>query len=838
MADYANLKNSIRNAIKANGNNEITGNLLQQILVSMVSNLGAAFQFAGVATQSTNPGTPDYNVAYLAGPGTYQNMGGSVVPSGYIGVIGYNGSWSVQLISVGSGGGGSVITFNSLPDGTTQVLVDGVVQAIIPSQYTLIKLSAFTTTPSDVANGAFYYNTSDKKIYQKRDLTSVVIPYYDGSIYTYNNALYVWNGTDLVSVGGGGAAFSTEPDDLTLEAVGNTNVLKFANRSYNSQNPNGMGYKILRKDLTFAEQVTDTNTIYEIRYDFNLGGNTITLPSNTFLKFNGGKITNGKINLNSCQIDGVGISCEIGGAGKYKYPLSYYLPDVSNSTLNRKVLQSLLDSECPILIDIPDIEFDDYLSVKTYCTIESLGYKAAKLRFPNSRGLVWDGVGGSVGNNIIGIWIVSNSHSIDFCNNNNGNYPDNVYQSIFSDLRLESAQGNSITSGLSGKGKSGDSLVFDCTFKDIRVYAPNGSGFVGFMSNTMLFERCACLGGGIAMFENCCGKFESVNGTWNGTPTFFKGTYDGTYAIALTAEFSNCNIESYTGVLFDCESQYIYTTLLIHNCVFYVTQSGTINYFPFNIGYLRGLLFQLNVVYINGTFDSSYTLWRIGTKGDSAPVISDVIISATDRNDYKIDYPPVSTIFRGTFALSTHYQKDIFQNDLYRRVEHLFVKESLPVLVDKTINASGALALDGATLFYNLKTDNDVEQVINLDYVTYETQYGNSIKKGGIKFLVLNGTTNTTFQFRHNLGYARRFLCSTGENISIAPGEIVECVFYDEGRCSVAPCGKTYNDMNKAGVTADRPATPYPGYQFFDKTLMKPIWYTGSGWIDATGATV
>lgn len=312
MANYANLKSSIQNAIKANGNNEITGNLLQQILVAMVSNLGAAFQFAGVATQSTNPGTPDYNVAYLAGPGTYQNMGGSVVPSGYIGVIAYNGSWGVQLISVGSGGSGSVVTFNNLPNGTTQILVDGAPQATIPSQYTLLKLSAFTTTPDGIANGAFYYNTSDKKIYQKQDSTVAVIPYYDGAIYTYNNALYVWNGTDLINVagGGGGVDFSTEPDDLTLVPAaqqGDPSVLKFSDRAYNSQSPNGMGYKILRKNASFASQVTDTNTIYEIRYDFSLGGASVTIPVGACIKLVGGSINNGVLVLSS-NVSIIGVS--------------------------------------------------------------------------------------------------------------------------------------------------------------------------------------------------------------------------------------------------------------------------------------------------------------------------------------------------------------------------------------------------------------------------------------------------------------------------------------------------------------------------------------------------
>lgn len=41
-----------------------------------------------------------------------------------------------------------------------------------------------------------------------------------------------------------------------------------------------------------------------------------------------------------------------------------------------------------------------------------------------------------------------------------------------------------------------------------------------------------------------------------------------------------------------------------------------------------------------------------------------------------------------------------------------------------------------------------------------------------------------------------------------------------------------------AGVTANRPANVATGYQYFDTTLGKPIYYNGTSWVDATGATV
>ncbi|MCT0193858.1 hypothetical protein [Lactiplantibacillus plantarum] len=40
------------------------------------------------------------------------------------------------------------------------------------------------------------------------------------------------------------------------------------------------------------------------------------------------------------------------------------------------------------------------------------------------------------------------------------------------------------------------------------------------------------------------------------------------------------------------------------------------------------------------------------------------------------------------------------------------------------------------------------------------------------------------------------------------------------------------------GDTASRPTGISTGYQYFDTSLNKPIWYTGKNWVDATGTTV
>ena len=106
MSNYSNLKSTIDTNIKTNGNEEITGAILNTVLNSMVSSLGAGYQFMGVATTSTNPGTPDAKVFYLAyTPGTYTNFSGIVVTG--LCVLKYDTAWSKDDLP--SGGGGYVL---------------------------------------------------------------------------------------------------------------------------------------------------------------------------------------------------------------------------------------------------------------------------------------------------------------------------------------------------------------------------------------------------------------------------------------------------------------------------------------------------------------------------------------------------------------------------------------------------------------------------------------------------------------------------------------------------------------------------------------------------------
>lgn len=100
MGNYEELKAAVASVIKTNGNQEITGAILQNALLSIISTVGSNATFAGIATPDTNPGTPDQNVFYIAGmPGEYANFG-LTVPAGF-NIISNNsaGAWVLTTVS-------------------------------------------------------------------------------------------------------------------------------------------------------------------------------------------------------------------------------------------------------------------------------------------------------------------------------------------------------------------------------------------------------------------------------------------------------------------------------------------------------------------------------------------------------------------------------------------------------------------------------------------------------------------------------------------------------------------------------------------------------------------
>lgn len=100
-----------------------------------------------------------------------------------------------------------------------------------------------------------------------------------------------------------GVQFSPQSDDLTLVSTDSLDILQLADRVYTANTYKGKGYKILRENVVNGSNiltqamVSESNTIYEVRYDFDLNEQEITVPENSTFNFNGGSLSNGKLVL-------------------------------------------------------------------------------------------------------------------------------------------------------------------------------------------------------------------------------------------------------------------------------------------------------------------------------------------------------------------------------------------------------------------------------------------------------------------------------------------------------------------------------------------------------------
>ena len=130
------------------------------------------------------------------------------------------------------------------------------------------------------------------------------IKHLDGSI-TYQHL-----SESLRQLIGQGNNITNFPDDEDLEVK--DGLLKFKDRDFEPNNFSGLGRVILRKNIKAVDgqpknvltqdMINKENTIYEIRYDFDLNGAEITIPEGCVLDFQGGSLNNGIIVGNNTSI--------------------------------------------------------------------------------------------------------------------------------------------------------------------------------------------------------------------------------------------------------------------------------------------------------------------------------------------------------------------------------------------------------------------------------------------------------------------------------------------------------------------------------------------------------
>lgn len=228
--------------------NERLDNILGDLWDKIGIFKNAGYLYADVATPTTDPGTPKAKIFYIAnGKGTYNNFGGIEVTEDEVVFLCWDSSWHKVLTGIAS-----QRKLTELKE-KIDALALGAFYGYFPDSSSL---------PVDVTTPGYAYVGLDN-------------PY---KIWNFNGESWSDSGTSI-------DMNDADEEDITRNADGK---LQFKDRTYGD----GMGYVILRKNKTFAEQVTLQNTIYEIRYDFDLYGEEVAIPEGCVLDFKGGSLKN------------------------------------------------------------------------------------------------------------------------------------------------------------------------------------------------------------------------------------------------------------------------------------------------------------------------------------------------------------------------------------------------------------------------------------------------------------------------------------------------------------------------------------------------------------------
>lgn len=175
---------------------------------------------------------------------------------------------------------------------------------------------------------------------------------YDALQTKRGDTMYITTDTTKVYIGSRLIKENVKANEEDID-FDSSDKLQFADRVYNSSTPDGLGYVILRKNKTFAQQVTATNTVYEIRYDFDLNAASVTVPAGCVLKFNGGKLTNGTLvgTLTTISADPVQIFSGVALRGSFdnmSITAEWYGCKADGQTDNHDSLQAACDNAIQI----------------------------------------------------------------------------------------------------------------------------------------------------------------------------------------------------------------------------------------------------------------------------------------------------------------------------------------------------------------------------------------------------------------------------------------------------------------------------------------------------------
>ena len=171
-----------------------------KVLDDYIQHLKKTSTFAGIATPTTNPGTPDGPVFYIAGEGTYVNFSNLVIGVGQLGILKWDGTWSKQVLEIGAGGGSGSGSGVSLGNLLTKLNSDDP----FPTDNGQVLTYDGTNFVWKIPTGSgVALNPTMSAMNNQLGKTTLNTPqflYWDGSTYTWKNESEISGGSGSIQV--------------------------------------------------------------------------------------------------------------------------------------------------------------------------------------------------------------------------------------------------------------------------------------------------------------------------------------------------------------------------------------------------------------------------------------------------------------------------------------------------------------------------------------------------------------------------------------------------------------------------------------------------------------
>lgn len=648
-----------------------------------------------------------------------------------------------------------------------------------------------------------------------------------------NNASYYNNGT-WVTIGK-----SSEEDDVTNlpdeeDITSVNNKLKFKDREADVANFQSKGYVILRKNLRLINgtvkniltqnMINQSNTIYEIRYDFDLDGKTLELPKNCTLKFKGGKLKNGKIIANDAII--------------YSFPMPIFSEIHIEKTFSCEGYIDWFEpkngyydysfSECLRSFSVVNFSKSDYIYEFSGNIIQTDDVKEGRVLKVNKSRL----------RNLIFLYNIKDDENPHVYSNSISIY----------DATFENKNHNELPVIISGLAVN----FYNCSWNGYKYCV----GYISTYIDTTICVACSCF--------LCDYFFVTMNKLGELLTDSFVGDYFGFYKSAI-CNLSKFPLRHFT-VTFSASLPYNLqlssktygtnnTNITLLNChaenninrsIPFISDDGTctkdtidaviniiggfydiglIDFTKYNIIHYNNVRF---VIDYNRTTIDTYKLSIIHNISD---IRGSICIGNSDSSFLFIDsenFNPLSNLYSTKVSLSYEHS--------------LFINVPIPEL---TFDTTDTLEFNCFLSCFEDKISvgdnklNNKWQNITIDKKgVMLLQISSSLNRSDIKnyylhvFLIINNVIKRAvipvYNFRRNNSYTNSR--SIILNVTKLDVNLFELKPFEGNKSDIK-----YENLNSGD---SRPINVNKGTSFFDNTVNKPIWWTGTKWVDATGADV